>query len=141
VDVFAKSDKRGKTRYYLVPVYPHHIADQAKYLQPPDRAAVADAAEADWTVIDSSYAFLFSLYGNSLIEVAKSDGEIIAGYFKGFHRGTGALSISPQYNPRIVRGGIGAKTLTQFKKLNIDRMGKVTNINKEVRTWHGVACT
>jgi CRISPR-associated endonuclease Csn1 len=141
VDVFSKADKRGNVRYYLVPVYPHQVADQLAYPKPPNRSAVAYAAEADWTLIDATYDFRFSLYGNSLIEVAKSDGEVIIGYFKGMHRGTGAITIAPQYNPRDLRGGIGAKTLAQFKKLNVDRLGNVTEVKNEVRTWHGVACT
>jgi CRISPR-associated endonuclease Csn1 len=141
VDVFTKADKRGAVRYFLVPIYPHQIADRENYLQPPNRSAVAYAAEADWTLIDATYEFRFSLYGNSLIEVAKSDGEVIIGYFKGMHRGTGAIAVAPQYNPRIVRGGIGAKTLVRFKKMNVDRLGNVTEVRNEVQTWHGVACT
>ncbi len=141
VDVFAKPDKRGSVRFYLVPIYPHQVADQTAYPQPPNLAAVAYAAEVDWTPIDKTYEFRFSLFSNSLIEVGKSDGEVIAGYFKGMHRGTGAISIAPQFNTRIVRGGIGAKTLAYFKKLNVDRLGNVTEVRNEVRTWHGVACT
>jgi CRISPR-associated endonuclease Csn1 len=57
------------------------------------------------------------------------------------HRGTGAIAVAPQYNPRALRGGIGAKTLVSFKKLNVDRLGKITEVKSEVRTWHGVACT
>lgn len=141
VDVFSKADRNGKNRYYLVPVYPHQIADRNTHQAPPNRAVVAYAAEADWTLVDASFDFKFSLYGNSLIEVAKFDGEVIVGYFKGFHRGTGALSIAPQHDPRLIRGGIGAKTLAQFKKLSIDRLGRITVVKREVRTWHGVACT
>jgi CRISPR-associated endonuclease Csn1 len=141
VDVFTKADKRGSIRYYLVPIYPHQIADQEAYPQPPNRSVVAYAAESDWAIIDSTYDFRFSLYGNSLIEVVKSDGEVITGYFKGMHRGTGALSVAPQFNPRMIRGGIGAKTLDRFTKMNVDRLGNIKPVKNEVRTWHGVACT
>jgi CRISPR-associated endonuclease Csn1 len=141
VDVFSKADKRGKVRYFLVPIYPHQIMDREVYPAPPMQAVVAYAAETEWTAIDPGFDFLFSLYGNSLVEVVKSDGEAIAGYFKGMHRGTGALSIAPQHNQRLTRGGIGAKTLEQFNKLSVDRLGKITRIKREVRTWHGVACT
>lgn len=140
VDVFAKADRKGKLRHYLVPIYPHQIADRQTWPEPPNRAVVAYAAEPEWTVIDSGYEFQFSLYGNSLIEVTKPDGEVITGYFKGLHRGTGALSIAPQFNPRLVRGGIGAKTLIRLEKLVIDRLGRISRVCREVRTWHGVAC-
>jgi CRISPR-associated endonuclease Csn1 len=141
VDVFAKSDKRGKLRYHLVPIYPHQIADQENYPRPPDRAVVADKAEADWTVVDAGYQFLFSLYGNSLLEVAKSDGVVLRGYFRGMDRSTGAIALAPPETPRTLLRGIGAKTLEQFSKLNVDRLGRVTKVRNEVRTWHGVACT
>jgi CRISPR-associated endonuclease Csn1 len=141
VDVFSKADKRGTVRYYLVPIYPHQVADQKAYPHPPNCAAVAYAVEADWTVIDSSYNFLFSLYSHSLLEVAKSDGVIIRGYFKGMDRSKGSIDIAAPENPRSVNRGIGAKTLVQFKKLNVDRLGNVTEVRNEVRTWHGVACT
>jgi CRISPR-associated endonuclease Csn1 len=141
VDVFSKADKRGTVRYYLVPVYPHQVADQQAYPQPPTRAVVAYAAEADWTVIDSGHTFRFSLYSHSLLEIAKSDGVPICGYFKGMDRSTGAIAIAAPENPRSLNRGIGAKTLAHFKKLNVDRLGNVTEVRNEVRTWHGVACT
>ena len=141
VDVFSKADKRGKVRYYLVPIYPHQISDREAYPHPPIQAVVAYAVESEWTAIDSEFDFLFSLYGNSLLEVIKSDGEVITGYFKGLHRGTGALSIAPQHNQRLIRGGIGAKTLTRFNKMCVDRLGRISVVNRETRTWHGVACT
>jgi CRISPR-associated endonuclease Csn1 len=141
VDVFSKPDKRRKIRYYLVPIYPHHIADRETYPEPPNRAAIAYALEADWTVIDPSFNFLFSLYGNTLLEVAKSDGVVIRGYFRGMDRSTGAITLAPPENPRTLIRGIGAKTLEQFIKLNVDRLGNVTTVKNEVRTWHGEACT
>ncbi len=140
VDVFAKANKRGKREFYLVPIYPHQVADRERWPAPPDRAVIAYKDDLEWTLIDRTFQFLFSLYGNSLIEASKPDGEVIFGYFKGLHRGTGAIAISPHENPRIVRGGIGAKTLLGLRKLSIDRLGKRTNIMNEVRTWHGEAC-
>jgi CRISPR-associated endonuclease Csn1 len=141
VDVFAKADRRGTNRYYLVPIYPHQVADQQAYPQPPNLAAVAYAVEADWMVIDSEFDFLFSLYSHSLLEVVKSDGVVVRGYFKGMDRSTGAITISEPENPRALNRSIGAKTLARFRKLNVDRLGKVTEVKNEVRTWHGVACT
>jgi CRISPR-associated endonuclease Csn1 len=141
VDVFAKADKRGRRRYFLVPVYPHQIADWKTFPRPPDRAVIAYEAEKDWTQIDGSYQFLFSLHANSLVEAAKADGEVILGYFKGLHRGTGAIALAPHENPRQIRGGIGAKTLMRFRKLAVDRFGYTSEISREDRTWHGEVCT
>jgi CRISPR-associated endonuclease Csn1 len=141
VDVFSKPNKKGVTQYYLVPIYPHQIADFTNNPIPPNRAVIAYEDEGSWTLVDSNFSFKFSLYSNSLIEVTKADGETIKGYFKGLHRGTGALAIAPHADPRSIRGGIGAKTLAGFNKLKVDRLGKVTNVDREVRTWHGEACT
>ena len=140
VDVFARPDKHGRTRYYLVPIYPHQVADRQAFPRPPDRAVVAYAAEADWTVIDAGFVFLFSLYSHTLLEVAKSDGVVIRGYFKGMNRSTGAITIAEPENPRMLHQGIGAKTLVSFTKLNVDRLGRITQVRNEVRIWHGVAC-
>lgn len=140
VDVFAKVNKRGKREFYLVPIYPHQVADREKWPMPPDRAVVAYQDDANWTPVDKTFDFQFSLFGNSLLEISKSDGEVILGYFKGMHRGTGALAIAPHQNARMIRGGIGAKTLLTFRKMAIDRLGQSTLIQKELRTWHGEVC-
>lgn len=141
VDVFRKADNKGRNRYYLVPIYPHQIADRDAFPVPPTRAIVAHVEEASWPNVDRSYDFLFSLFGNSLIEVVKSDGEVLSGYFKGVDRAGGNIVLVPQHNPRARPERPGAKTLTRFSKMNIDRLGKITEVKSEVRTWHGVACT
>jgi CRISPR-associated endonuclease Csn1 len=141
VDVFSKPNKKGVAQFYLVPIYPHQIADSVNWPSPPNRAVVAYEDEGAWVEIDQSFKFQFSLHGNSLLEVIKADGEVIKGYFKGLHRGTGALAIAPHHDPRSVRGGIGAKTLAQFDKLKVNRLGTVSRVVEEIRTWHGVACT
>jgi CRISPR-associated endonuclease Csn1 len=141
VDVFTKPNRRGRTEYYLVPIYPHQVADRMDYPRPPNKAVVAYKPEADWACIDNTYRFRFSLHANSLIEATKPDGEVIMGYFKGLHRGTGALAISPHQSPRDTRGGIGGKTLLRLRKLSVDRLGRVHEVQRETRTWHGEACT
>lgn len=141
VDVFAKANKRGKREFYLVPIYPHQVADRKTWPSPPNKAVVAYKSEDDWVVIDDAFDFLFSLYTNSLVTVTKSDGEIISGYFKGLHRTTGAISVAPHQNQQQVRGGIGAKTLLEFRKPFVDRLGKRSEIKGETRTWHGEAYT
>ena len=141
VDVFSKPNKRGKEEFYLVPIYPHQIADRTAFPSPPSRAVIAYKEETEWAEIDATFSFLFRLYANSLVEVAKSDGEIITGYFKGLHRGTGAIALASTENPRNIRGGIGAKTLLHLRKFSVDRLGRFHRVGPETRTWHGEACT
>jgi CRISPR-associated endonuclease Csn1 len=138
VDVFGKPNKRGKIEYYLVPIYPHQIADREKQSQPPNSYIVQGKPERD---LDPSHTFRFSLYSHSLLEVVKSDGVVIRGYFNGLDRATGNIAIAAPKNSRDVTKGVGPKTLERFIKLNVDRLGNVTEVRNEVRTWHGVACT
>lgn len=138
VDVFVRDDAKGRARFYLVPIYPHQIATMAA---PPDRAVDNGKAETEWTVIDSTFQFMFSAYGNSLLEVTKPDGEVITGYFKGLDRSVAAIALAAHQNPLAIRRGLGARTLLNFRKLNIDRLGRRSEIKQETRTWHGVVCT
>jgi CRISPR-associated endonuclease Csn1 len=138
VDVFGKPNKRGKLEYYLVPIYPHQVADRERHPRPPIGYIVQGKPEKE---LDLAHTFLFSIYINSLIEVVKADGIIVRGYFKGLDRSTGNISIASPQNPRDLTRGIGAKTLERFNKLHIDRLGNVSRVSKEVRTWHGEACT
>ncbi|OAN67035.1 hypothetical protein A6A05_05650 [Magnetospirillum moscoviense] len=141
VDVFRQADPKGRWRFFLVPVYPHQVFDPTDWPQPPNRAVVAYKPEKEWTVMGPDHEFLWSLYPFSWIAVEKADGTRIEGYFRGMHRSTGAISISPHHSKSLASTGIGAKTLASFRKFAMDRMGNLSEIEREVRTWHGVACT
>ena len=141
VDVFAKPNKRGKDEFYLVPIYPHHVMNKRDWPMPPMRAVVAYKDEEEWTLIDDSFAFRFSLYPRSFVEVVKSTGEVFEGYFGGMDRSTGAVSLLSHNNTKTSFRGLGAKTLLTMKKHNVDRFGARSEVKSEVRTWHGVVCT
>ncbi|ABD90012.1 CRISPR-associated endonuclease, Csn1 family [Rhodopseudomonas palustris BisB18] len=140
VDVFRKKNKKAVWEYYVVPIYPHQIV---ALNDPPDRAVIAYAEDKDWKEIDSSYEFLWSLFGLSYVEISKANGECIDGYFRGLHRGTGAASVCKHISlgKDATVSGIGLKTLASFKKFTIDRLGRKFEIPREVRTWRGEACT
>lgn len=141
VDVFARPNKRGKDEFYLVPIYPHHVMNKRDWPMPPMRAVVAYKDEEDWTLIDHSFAFRFSLYPRNFVEVVKSTGEVFEGYFAGMDRSTGAISLQSHNNPKNSFRGLGAKTLLTMKKYSVDRFGARSEVKSEVRTWHGVVCT
>jgi CRISPR-associated endonuclease Csn1 len=138
VDVFRKDDAKGRARFYLVPVYPHEVA---MLPTPPGRAIDQGKDEPAWTLIDQTHRFLCSLYGHSLVEITKPDGEVIAGYFKGVDRSTGAVSLADHENMQSLHRGLGARTLLALRKFQVDRLGRRFEIASEIRTWHGVACT
>lgn len=140
VDVFRKKNKKGSWEFYVVPVYPHQIATMES---PPNRAVIAYKDEIDWTEIDSSFEFLWSLSGMSYIEILKPNGVFKDGYFRGLHRGTGAANVSKHFSlgKEATNDGIGLKTLASLKKFTIDRLGRKFEVSREVRTWRGEACT
>lgn len=141
VDVFRKANTKGKIGFYLVPIYPHQIANTQKWPDPPNRAIVAHKEEGDWTIVDDSFEFLFSLSIHDYVEVAKSDGVLIAGYFKGVDRAGAQVTLAEHSDLQSQTRGIGSKTLFSFKKFTVDRLGRKSEVSHEVRTWRGKACT
>lgn len=139
VDVFTKGGK-----FHLVPVYVHH---RVKGL--PDRAIVAFKDEAEWTLIDESFAFCFSLYSNDLIKVTQRSGEKIYGYYRSCHSGTAAINIAlhdryafgekttslafhrknpskPIPNDKLgLIEGVGVKLAANIEKFHVDVLGNL----------------
>jgi len=126
VDVFTKAGK-----FYLVPIY---LADRVSGVLP-NRAIRAAAPEQDWPEIDASYQFAFSLCNNDLILISDKDGgdgAFLRGYFKGAHRGTGAINIEG-HDRSWKKEGIGVQRLSTFKKLQVDVLGEVFEVKQEPR--------
>jgi CRISPR-associated endonuclease Csn1 len=139
VDVFQKQNAKGTRQFFTIPIYPHEVAECS---DPPNRA-VQTGGIAKWPVIDVSYDFLWSVYPMSLLQLTKSEGETIIGYFRGLDTNTGAFKISPvnDLSLDLIKKGIGVRTLLDFKKLTIDRLGNIAEVAPEVRTWRGKVCT
>jgi CRISPR-associated endonuclease Csn1 len=95
VDVFSKPNKKEKTQYFLVPIYPHQVMSKREWPMPPGRA------EPSGTDIDDSYHFVTILYPRSHVEVTKPDGQILTGYFRGLDISTGAIHLDTSKNPRV----------------------------------------
>ena len=139
VDVFTKGGK-----FHLVPVYVHH---RVKGL--PDRAIVAFKDEAEWTLIDESFAFCFSLHSNDFIKVTQRSGEKIYGYYRSCHSGTAAINIAlhdrysfgekttslsfsrkspgrPIPNDKLgLIEGVGVKLAANIEKFHVDVLGNL----------------
>ncbi len=137
VDVFRKAGKKGKFQYFLVPVYPHEIATMDA---PPFRAVLAYASEANWPIIDSTYEFLWSINQKTWLRANKPTGEIVEGYFAGMDRSTGAIALSSQADSDAINRRIGVKTLFSLQKFYVDRLGRVSEVHGEPRSWHGKVC-
>jgi CRISPR-associated endonuclease Csn1 len=137
VDVFRKKKENGKWNYFLVPVYPHQIAADNF---PPIKAMLAHKDEHDWPLVDQSYEYVFPIEPMSFIEMVKSDGEIISGYFRDVNRSDAGIRVSYHCNNLQYSPKIGSKTLSSFKKYKIDRLGNNSEIKSELRTWRGKVC-
>ena len=128
-DIFTKAGK-----FYLVPVYVHHSV--AKEL--PNRAIVAHKPESEWTLMDDSFAFCFSLHPNDLVKVQQKGKPVIWGYYSSCHRGTGNINFwTHDRNVNVGKEGmiegIGIKTAVSIEKFNVDVLGNIYPITQEVR--------
>ena len=129
VDVFSKAGK-----FHLVPVYVHHMASGDL----PDRAIVAFKDEGEWTQIDDSFGWCFSLYPNDLIRIQQKGKQPISGYYGSCHRGTGNVNLwAHDRNQGIGKDGliegIGVKTATSFAKFHVDVLGNIFPAPPELR--------
>lgn len=128
VDVFTKSGK-----FHLVPVYVHHRVTGL-----PNRAIVAFKDEEEWTAIDDSFAFLFSVYPNDFVRVQQKGKPAIQGYFSSAHRGTGNINLwlhdrNTQLSKTGAIEGVGVKTALSLGKFNVDVLGHIYPAPPEVR--------
>lgn len=141
VDVFRKANKRGVFEYFLVPIYPHQVADEKEWPAPPNRAARGATAEENWPEMTAEHEFMFSIGSRTFLEVEKRDGTIIDGYFMGMDRFTASVTLSAPHSTKVLARGIGVLGLRRFEKFRIDRLGNRHAVPRETRTWHGVVCT
>ena len=118
VDVFNKAGK-----FHLVPVYVHHRVTGL-----PNRAIVAFKDEEEWTLVDDSFQFCFSLYPNDFVRIQQKGKTAISGYYASCHRGTGNLNVwAHDRNQQVGKDGmiegIGVKTALSLEKFNVDVLG------------------
>jgi CRISPR-associated endonuclease Csn1 len=129
VDVFQKAGK-----FHLVPLYVQHRV--AKEL--PNRAIVQSKSEEEWTLIDETFSFCFSLYPNDLVRVELKGKPIFEGYYAGCDRATGAINLWAQDRNQAVGKdglirGVGVKTALKVERFNVDVLGNIYPAKAEVR--------
>ncbi|GHV28144.1 CRISPR-associated endonuclease Cas9 [Synergistales bacterium] len=127
VDVYKKGGK-----FHLVP---HYVDDIAKK-RVKKLAIVAHKPESQWTKIDDSFEFCFSLFKDDLVSVEpipseKSNKEVLFYfYYTGTDRSTGGINIEAHDRSREWRG-IGVKTCSSFEKYHVDVLGGWHKIDRE----------
>ena len=125
-DVFCKKNKKGKAEFYLVPIYK---SDLGKEL--PNKAIVANKNEDEWTVIDDSFTFMFSLFMDDLVKVQKGE-TVYFGYYKGVDRSTGAITIEA-HDRYWKQRGIGVKSQDKIIKYQVGLLGDYVEVKGEKR--------
>ena len=131
VDVFCKSG-----RYFLVPVYQ---SDRRKNGPIPSSAATANTSREQWTRVDSSFEFRFSLFPNDLVRLKTKKAEFL-GYYDGMNVNTAAINIlSPAAETAIGKdgrwGSLGVKVgVEAFEKFHVDILGKLYPAKPEQRS-------
>ncbi|WP_310452817.1 type II CRISPR RNA-guided endonuclease Cas9 [Sulfuritalea sp.] len=151
VDVFRhKEDKK----YHLVPIYVHHAAGKKAL---PNKAIVAYKDQDEWTLIDDSFDWCFSLHSNDLVKITQRSGDVISGYFRSCHSGTGAINVAlhdrnalgekttslafstknpgkaiPNDKLGLIES-IGVKMAANFEKLHVDVLGNIYPAPQEQR--------
>jgi CRISPR-associated endonuclease Csn1 len=120
VDVYAKGRK-----FFLVPHYVDDIAKKRIRKQ----AIVASKPEPQWTPIDDSFEFRFSLFKDDLVRVVIKDRECF-GYYTGTSRSTGAINIKA-HDSSTIWESTGVKTCQIFEKYHVDVLGNYYKIARE----------
>jgi CRISPR-associated endonuclease Csn1 len=132
VDVFTKAGK-----YHLVPIYVHHaLAKKVEDL--PNRAIFQAKDEGEWTLIDETFAFCFSLYPNDFVRLVQRGKDAQLGYYGGCDRATGNIDLwSHDRNKLVGKDGLirslGVKTALSLEKFNVDVLGNIYPAQKETR--------
>ena len=114
IDIY---EKEGK--YFVVPVYRYQLLNGIV----PNRAATAAKKEEEWTIVDESFNFKYSVYKNDLIEIKYGKKKGYFGYYDGFDRSTAALVLEKHDSSERYRG-IGIKSgVTMLNKYEVDVLG------------------
>lgn len=121
VDVYTRNG-----RFFLVPVYMKDIADGRL----PVRACKNGTPEAQWPVMDESFAFCFSLTGNCYVLTMKN-GTVREGYYRTTDRATVSISLAEASDKTKLIRGIGVQTLQRFEKYLVDRLGRRIRVQRE----------
>jgi CRISPR-associated endonuclease Csn1 len=132
VDIFSKAGK-----FHIVPIYVHHRVTGL-----PNKAIFQAKDESEWTLIDESFKFQFSLHPNDLTRVSQKGKLPIAGYYAGCDRATGNLSFwAHDRNEAAGKDGlirsVGVKTALSLEKFDVDVLGNIYPAKPEIR--HGLA--
>lgn len=136
LDFYRKLIKKGKYRYYVVPVYASDIALGII----PNKAAVIMKPESEWTKIDDTFEFLFHLFPGDYLRIQKNQDEEPEIYvFRYFDRSTCRILVDyPDRSNRKKPGdliGISLSNCFKIEKLHVDILGRAYVVKKEKKIY------
>lgn len=139
VDIFEKAGK-----FFLVPIYVSDIVKE----ELPNLAIKANSSKSEWTLMDESFNFKFSLYPNDLVRIkynslksfkntnAKNVNiqlKDLFGYYRGTDSSTSSMEIFAHDNSWAIRG-VGVKSgIISFEKYTVDPLGNYSLVKEEKR--------
>ena len=120
--------------YYLVPVYALDLATSSA--DDPRLAMLGGKPESKWPAMHPC-DFVFAIHKDSFLEIQRRDGNRVMGYYRSSNRSTASITISPHNlrQPGDEVGSIGVRSLTAFRKFQVDRFGKLHEVKHE--KWTG----
>lgn len=135
LDVFKKEGK-----FHLMPIYAWHLNKHSL----PKKLATIGKTEENWTLLDESFEWCFSLRRNTLVKLVTRDGVCYFGYYAGFNRNTVSIAIllhdrssSRKIGDKISKEGvfssIGVKNAKIFEKYDVDVLGNYYKAQPEDR--------
>ncbi len=137
VDVFRNGASRARSAFLYVPIYAHQVVQKAA----PRKAFTLREAYEAWPEVGEADAFVFSLTKFSFIRVDTDEWSHVC-YFRGVDTENGRLSLSPQQSSsKNDQFRLAPTKIKRITKLTVDRLGRVTEVPRETRTWRGEVCT
>ena len=130
VDIFLK-----KGKYYCVPLYQ---CDRGKPLEELPNHAANHKPRSEWDLMDGTFAFVFSLYPNDVIEL-KTRTKTYRGYWAGLNVAGGKIDIlsHARFSNEGKEGlwrNLGVRIgVVSFKKFTVSVLGDVFEAPQEVR--------
>jgi CRISPR-associated endonuclease Csn1 len=138
LDVFETREPKSKSHYRFVPIYAHEIVESSA----PNQFFELRKPAQKWKPISNFDKFMFSLAPMCLTEIATKGGEPTIWYYRGFDSNDGRITLSPHQSKELdLQKRIAPTTIESLKKLAIDRLGCVSEVPRETRTWRGAVCT
>lgn len=123
VDVFQK-----KGKFYLVPVFSWHFRTG----ELPMGYCKQGTPQDDWPKVDDTFEYQFSLFKNDYVRIVKTNGEMIAGYYKGTHISMGQINLQAHDAADTINcPHPGVFSLKAFEKLQVDYFGNLSGPIRE----------